>query len=280
LSTDDDLRKLEELEQEIDRLEVFAKGLGDLVARQHPDRSVLGYQAEWHVRGVLYHLRNVYGFYNQFAHEVAMRAGATGADVLLMHAPVYQKMLFEFYALVNLCRISLDRLRDYLGPFIKKGSDQLPKSVRDVLKGSSDCPVYTALKDQEIAQYLFDLRDCLVHYRTLAVSHNATVVREGVDLAELELDRRQFVAATARGSFREVGDTGISVNVLLPDRIFDVSQKDKLIDFTYQDRRNLLSVARSFGVVTVTSLVKAIGCLAQLEEPAYEFKAKPRGEPH
>ena len=108
-------RPVSSFEQDIGALEALGNGLGHRVAEKHGERSLLGFQAEWHIRGVLYHLRRLFELHGQFVHEVSLRAG-TGANVLLMYAPSYQQMLFEFYALVNLSRISLDNLRVYLGP--------------------------------------------------------------------------------------------------------------------------------------------------------------------
>ncbi len=102
---------------------------------------------------MLYHLRHAFDHYSVFVHEVSTRA-STGVSVLVMFAPSFQELLFEFYALVNICRISVDNLRHYLRPLFAPASDQLPKSIRDVLAGNTDCPVYNWLLDQPVLDYL------------------------------------------------------------------------------------------------------------------------------
>lgn len=249
-------------------------GVGHRVAEAQTSRALLGYQAEWHMRGVLYHLRRLYEFYAEFTREVSSRAG-TGASVLVMYAPSFQQMLFEFYALVNLARISFDNLRVYLGPLFKRSSDHLPKSVRDVLKGSTNCQVYTALAGQEALDYLLDIRNCLVHYRSFATSDNAYVIEEGI---EVEEEGEEFFDAMARAEFRRVSPNMISVNVLLPDRIFDTdaSGNKRLSKFTYAERWSLLSMARSFAELTIHTLRHAAQCLIEINDPVYEFHAKQR----
>jgi hypothetical protein len=263
--------ELDDFEKEIAELEQAVNGLGHRVAAAHESRSSLGFQAEWHIRGILYHLRRVYQEYRTFVHEVTIRAG-TGASVLVMYAPSFQRMLFEFYALVNLCRISLDNLRLYLAPLFKKGPQQLPKSVRDVLKGSTDCPVYRFLNGQPVLEYLLDLRNCLVHYRSFATSDNAFVVEEGMEAADIKGDGEYF-AAMARADFRRVGDNAISVNVCMPDRIFETEAGGKLAKFTYEERWNLLSMAKSFSQLAITALTETLHCLETVEEPSFTFSS-------
>ena len=268
-------RPLTKFEQDIAALEALGKGLGHQVAAKNGEWSLLGFQAEWHIRGVLYHLRRLFEVHSQFVHEVSMRAG-TGANVLIMYAPSYQQMLFEFYALVNLSRISLDNLRTYLKPLFTCQSDQLPKSVRAVLKGSTNCPVYNALLGQDAVDYLLDIRNCLVHYRSFATSDNAFVLEQGADSNEVTNGNNNYFLAMARADFRRVSDTAIAVNVLLPDRIFETTPKgDKsLAQFTYHERWNLLSMARTFAHLAVISLKGALDALAENDTPIFEFFAK------
>lgn len=268
-------RPLADLKGEIDALEESAKGIAHRVAESHPERSVLAFQAEWHVRSMLYHLRRLFDQYLLFAHEVSMRAG-TGASDLIMYAPSYQEMLFEFYALVAICRISLDNLRMYLRPLFTRQSHQLPKSIRDVLAGTTTCPIYNVLAGQPIVDYLLDLRNCLVHYRSLATSDNAIVQEEGSPVPDFE-DDEPFFAAMARAEFRRVGEGGISVNVYLPDRIFETDSRGgkRLAAFTFSDKWNLLSMARSFADVAGRSLSLTLECLRTLPDASFEFHAKP-----
>ncbi|MGO9518492.1 MAG: hypothetical protein ACLPND_15760 [Candidatus Korobacteraceae bacterium] len=272
-------RQLEDLSTEIKALEESVKGHGHRVAEAHPERSLLGFQAEWHIRGVLYHLCQVFHHHALFVGEVSGRAG-TGASVLFMYAPSYQEMLFEFYTLVNLCRVALDNLRLYLKPLFMSGSDELPKSMRDVLKGSTNCPVYMALVGQPLVDYLLDLRNCLVHYRSFATSDNAYVVEEGAEISGVSeregLD--SYLAAMARADFRRVGENAISVNVCLPDRIFEADEHGgtRLAKFTYHERWNLISTARNFVKLATMSLKGSLECLTDVDQPVFEFSAKKR----
>jgi len=265
-------RPLQNFLGDIDALEKATKGLGHKVAAAFGDRSVLGFQAEWHIRGVLYHLRRVAEHHHTFVIEVCARAGA-GASVLYMYAPSYQEMLFEFYALVNLCRISLDNIRIYLRPLFTRKSDQLRKSVRDVLKGTTNCPVYLFLTGQPLVDYLLDLRNCLVHYRSFATSDNAYVIEEGSESAETLTDNNAYMAAMAKADFRRVGENGISVNVLLPDHIFDPNDKNgtRLAVFTYNERYSLISTARNFAQLSILALADTLRLLAEIPDPVFEF---------
>jgi hypothetical protein len=268
---------LDEFERWIAALESTAKGLGHAVAETHEDRSLLGFQTEWHLRGLIYHLRRCHEHYSTFVGEVSARA-STGASAIVMFAPSFQQMLFEFYALVNLARISLDNLRVYLRPLFVRSSHQLPKSIRDVLAGSSDCPVYVQLTDQPLVTYLVDLRNCLVHYRSFATSDNAVVRDESLKEKLLAgADGDPFLTAMARAEFRRVRRNAISVNVLLPDRIFEEKTKgsgDRLAQFTYCERWNLLSMARGFVELTGGALIATMQLLVEVDEPAFHFSAK------
>jgi hypothetical protein len=268
-------RRLEDFRQEIAELEQSVEGLGHRVAEAHSERSLLGFQAEWHIRGILYHLRRLFDLYAVFVHEVCARA-APDASVLIMYAPSFQEMLFEFYALVNLSRISLDSLRIFLSPVFKRNCDRLPKSIRDVLMGKTDCPVYNALSGQDALEYLLDLRNCLVHYRSFATSDNAYVIEEGFDTSDIDGQYDAYFVAMARADFRRIDDKAIAVNILLPDSIFEISATGgkSLTPFTYEQRWSLLSMARSFAQLAVTSLRGALQCLEEINDPVFTFTGK------
>jgi hypothetical protein len=274
-------RLLDDLAVEVKTLEESVRGLGHRVAEAYPERSLLGFQTEWHIRGVLYHLRQLFQHHALFVKEVSGRAGA-GAAVLIMYAPSYQEVLFEFYALVNLCRIALDNLRVYLKPLFTRGSDELPKSVRTILEGSTNCPVYMALVGQPLVDYLLDLRNCLVHYRSFATSDNAYVVEEGTEItgAFERGDLDSYLRSMAHADFRRVGGNAISVNVCLPDCIFETDEQGgtRLAKFTYNERWNLISTARNFANLATTSLRGSLECLTVVGQPVFEFSAKKRSK--
>jgi hypothetical protein len=59
-------------------------------------------------------------------------------DLIIGRALEFRVMMFEFYALLNLARITLDSLRVFLRPLFKTDYGQLPKSVRSFVKGKTD----------------------------------------------------------------------------------------------------------------------------------------------
>jgi hypothetical protein len=265
---------LADFEKSIIVLEEAATGLGHRVAAAHIERSLLGFQAEWHIRGLIYHLRRCFQHHSVFVREVSARA-STGASCIIMFAPSFQEMLFEFYALINLAKISLDNLRIYLRPLFVRSSHQLPKSIRDVLAGSSDCPIYQQLMNQPLLKYLMDLRNCLIHYRSFATSDNAFVQEEHA-CDPLEGTDDPFLNVMARADFRRVGQNAISVNVLLPDRIFEdeVNGGRKMANFSYRERWSLISTAKNIVELTAGALITTLQFLAEVDQPVFHFAAR------
>jgi hypothetical protein len=201
----------------------------------------------------------VFSHYQLFVAEVGKRAGAmpTPPSTILMYAPVGQQLLFEFYALVNLARISLDNLRNLLEPTFLTPFGELPKSVTDYTKGTTDCPVYTWLCDQPIVAYLSDLRNCLFHYWSFTTSDNAVVIREGLPDAFGDFADMPWLF---RGVFRLESKRRIAVNVLLPDSIFEYRDGTKrLARFTYDLRINILSQSREFLRTSVSHCCERFG---------------------
>jgi hypothetical protein len=236
--------------------------------------SVVSYQAEWHLRGVVHHMRRMLEAYDSFAREVGIRAQVEPPlDVLVMYSPSFQELLFELYALVNLSRITLDNLRFYLRPVFKTDFRQMPKSLSDFIRGSTDCPVYKNLAGQEAVEYLRDLRNCLVHYRTLAVGDNALVLGDHVSGPEEKalLRENRWFDHMARARFRRVPN-GVVVNVFLPDRIFDHSDRgDKLVEFTYERRCHLLSQGMVFTRLVADSLASTFALLLDPGQPTFVY---------
>jgi hypothetical protein len=96
-----------------------------------PEHALIVHQAEWHFLGVAYHTRNVLTNYNTMMQRDIIRAAVASAcetpDLLVAPAPEFRGMMFEFYALLNLARITLDNLRVFLRPVFKTNYRQLPK---------------------------------------------------------------------------------------------------------------------------------------------------------
>ena len=257
------------------QLQEAIKGLPELVRKVTalPDHYGLrAHQAEWHVRGVAYHCRNVVEKYKLFVNETGKRAGIDGGPpvTIIMYAPVAQVLMFEFYALVNLSRIALDNLRNLLAPTFKTPLNQLPKSISDYSSGTTDCPVYRSLANQPVLSYLSDLRNCVVHYRSFATSDNAVVATEGFEgAAQMYSD----LPSLFKAEFRLTGRNAIAVNVFLPDTIFEwVGTTKKLATFTYNERINLLSQSREFLRLIAYSTKDALSLLLTTPEPKYTFK--------
>ncbi|MFC1794876.1 hypothetical protein ACFL3Q_14975 [Planctomycetota bacterium] len=244
------------------------------VIEKHAEHALVVHQADWHLRGVLHHTRNVLATYTEFADEIASRASIDPLpDVIIMYAPSFQTMMFEFYALVNLSRITLDNIRLFLRPVFKTDFGQLPKSVNKFLQGKTDCPAYLDLADNPVLQYLSDLRNCIVHFRTFATSDNAVVVGDhvGQDEQEKLLSGNEWFDPMAKAHFRWVGDD-VSVNVLLPDRIFDHSgSTEKMVKFTYVERYNLLSQSMNFMRLICYAIGKVYSLLIDPGKPTFVF---------
>jgi hypothetical protein len=234
----------------------------------------LPHQVDWHVRGVLHHMMRMIESYTEFAREVSARATIEAApSILVMYAPSYQILLFEFYALVNLSKISLDSLTSFLRAVFVTDFRQMPKGLADVLEGQTDCPLYRQLREHPVFGYLRDMRNCIVHYRSLATSDNAIVVADDVPPDEEErLTRGQeWFEAMARAKFRRT-DNGVVVNVYVPDRVFEVvGTNRRLARFTYVARYNILSQSMNFTRLTVQSLLYAMALMIDPGKPTFTW---------
>lgn len=258
-----------ELEKSRDSLQTAARS----VAEQFPDRSLFAHQAEWHGKGVIHHTHSVIEKYADFANGVVMRASIEPKpNALFMPASLYQEMMFEFYAALNLARITLDNLRVFLRPLFATDFGQIPKSITDILQNTTDCPIYDALAQSDDCSYLIDLRNCLVHHRTFATADQAIVIE---DRHESELDdlTRNFdwLDSFARAYFRRENEK-VVVNIYLPDVIFRRDGNDKkLATFTYDRKINLLSQAMNFARLTVQSVTAVCALLSQLKGEVYTY---------
>lgn len=87
--------------------------------------------------------------------------------------------------------------------------------------------------------------------------------------------------AHARADFRRVGENAISVNVCLPDLIFETDKGGKrLAKFTYKERWNLLSMAKAFSQLAITALSDTLHCLESVEEPSFTFSSRKSERTH
>jgi len=270
------------VEQEIVELEQAVEVEVQRVIKLRPEQALIVHQSEWHLLGIAYHTRNVLTNYVAMARSVAGGAlNAQTPDIIITPSPEFRVMMFEFYALVSLARITLDNLRLFLRPLFKTNYGQLPKSVRQFLEGTTDCPVYQALAQQPVVEYLCDLRDCLVHFRTFATNTNLVAIGAHVDpqdVHELLVTNRWF-EPMARAYFGRSGRS-IEVNVLLPDIIFKRAEGQKKVAlFTYDERINLVAQSLEFLRLTAACILLTYSLLIEPGKPTYAF-SKQKGSPN
>ncbi|TWU54375.1 hypothetical protein Poly51_30920 [Rubripirellula tenax] len=264
------------IQQFIDELEKSRDSLqtaGRLVAEQFPDRRLFAHQAEWHGKGVIHHTHSVIEKYADFAHGVVMRASIEPKpNAIFMPASLYQEMMFEFYAGLNLARITLDNLRVFLRPLFATDFGQIPKSITDILQNKTDCPIYDTLLQSDDCSYLIDLRNCLVHHRTFATADQAIVIEDGHESEVNDLTRNfDWLDSFARAYFRRENEK-IVVNIYLPDMIFRRDGNDKkLATFTYDRKINLLSQTMHFARLTVQSVTEVCRLLSQHKGEVYTY---------
>ena len=80
----------------------------------------------------------------------------------------------------------------------------------------------------------------------------------------------------ARAYFRRIGHDASSVNIYMPDRIFEEQTTGKLAKFTYEQKWGLVPNARTFAFLTIRALSLALAFLTDTAQPVFEFSAKKR----
>jgi hypothetical protein len=243
------------------------------VMEARPEHALLIHQAEWHFLGIAHHTRNVLTNYAAVARQAGVESTSETPDLIIGRAPEFRVMMFEFYALLNLARITLDSLRVFLRPVFKTDFGQLPKSVRSFVKGKTDCPLYQTLTQAYILEYLCDLRDYVVHYRSFATNENLVIIGDHVDPEQAKefLEENKWFEPTARAYFRRI-DSRVRVDVRLPDTIFQrVDGQKKLAVFTYNERINLGTQAVGFLELITECILAAYSLLIEPGKPTYEF---------
>jgi hypothetical protein len=243
------------------------------LAEVDPSHEGMILEADWHIQGLIYHARHMVSPYRRVAQEVANRA-LGNADVIIMYSPHMQRLAFEFYAFMNLARITLDQVVRYAKPTFGWGAG-LPNSIKDVLKYETDCPIFIELSGASRASlnYLIDIRDCLIHHQTFATSDNTVAVREGFDDSELDSQlapMARWPRPPTRAYFRRLGGASVSVNIVLPDRIYHYDALGKqgavVRPFTYSAGINVLSAARDFTGFCMSCVWRALTATATGEK--------------
>jgi hypothetical protein len=239
-----------DIDERIDQVEEAVNLAMRALVESKAEHRQRGHSATWHVRGQIYHARRLCGRYAAIAGEVGGRAAALLPDnppeVLIMRSLEMQELLYEFYAFLALARISLDELRHVLRPVVVPANGgSLPKSIKDLVRGVTDCPVLLELQREPLLYHLIDLRDCLVHHKSFASAEVIVVVQEGSDEDPLATVEHLWSRPVTRATYRLAEGGRIVVNVLLPDRIYayptDDDRGSLVSPFTYDDGLNLLT---------------------------------------
>jgi hypothetical protein len=272
------VRDLSYFDKELEEIKsVVNTAAWDLIKKKQ-DYYNLAHEAEWHIEGLLYHFRNMLGFYQTISGQIAERALAIDkVGVLVFHSPEMQSLLFEFYSIVILSRLTLDHVTQYtVAPLFKPGI--LPGSTNTFMKGTSDLPLHLSLSTEPLVRYLFDVRDCMVHSRTFATSKNTIAISDNIDEAQLPDMKELWKYPIARTYFRVVGKNKISANILLPDAIYqydDNGSRVRLIkDFAYSDRNNILRQSIDFIQICAASVVNSFSLLEEKELKTYTWAKK------
>lgn len=215
-------------------------------------------EAGWYIKGIIYHGRNLIKCYCDIVDGTIKRINTVGAvDALIMYTPSAQSMMFEFYALINILRISLDALRKLLSPAFITPISQLPKSITDFKSGTTNCPIYENLAKCQDISYLIEIRNCAVHFRGFTTLDNTVAIREDSDMVISELDS-EWISSITKASYR-IEENRLIFNIYLPDKIFTHEQNGnkKLAEFTYSNKLNIISKSMNFIRIVSDSYLEA-----------------------
>lgn len=267
-------RKLDHFEKEIEGIESLVRKSVQKIAQAKLEYYWLAHEAEWHLNGLTYHVRRICQLYNEIAVKITERAMiAERPGVLIFYSPEMQALLFEFYALVTLSRITLDHITQHtLAPLFKPGA--LPGSVNDFLKGSSDIKLHESLKEESSTRYLIDVRDCMVHHRTFATSDNTVAIADHMNEDAIAGIKENWKYPITRTYFRLANEHKLVVNILLPDAFYEYDQagnRGRLIkDFSYSERRNILRYSMDFIHICGAATIQVLELLEKEKLPQYK----------
>ena len=266
--------RLSDQNQHFDQAQETAKALASEVGNNYPERHRLAMSADWHIRGLIYHYNNICSNYTLVAQDVVEFLNITESDVVIRKSDAYSNLLFEVYATINLAKISLDNLRNVLEPVFVTNKNNMPKSVRGLVGGQTDCPVYEELAENELLPYLMDLRNCLVHYRTFAVSENIFAQEKGINMETDFSSMEWFTSSLAKIYFEKIDKRNIAVNIYLPDEIFVENRKGgkSLAVFDYQQGNNILAMTRNIVQMSLEALLASMSYLNTLDEPEFKYE--------
>lgn len=269
-------RKLEDFDSELDAIDAIrAERLVRLEPIAPETLQLRLHQADWHLRGLMYHVRRIRSLYAPSTKNVGdMAAGDAAGNILVTASPAMLELMFEFYAFISLARVTLDQLQRYAAPALALEPSQRPSSITDILRWETNFPVYEEIQRQRgLVQYLIDIRDCIVHDRTFATSEGMVAVQEGFPEDQVPDMPVRWARPVVRTYFRRLGGNKVSVNICLPDQIYVHSATGKRLvsEFTY-GKVNLLTQCREFAAlctnaVTLALTFAAIGDKYELRKP-------------
>lgn len=266
-------RKPSEFAEELIQMKEVLSKICDDYQKISTEHRLKGDYAKWHLNGLMYHAEAMVSQYSSIAEELMIRLNSEKIPhVVIMYTPQMQNLMYEFYAFVNLARISLDNIKHILYSLFKNPFNQLPKSITDLGSGNTDCPVYERIANTEELQYLIDLRNCLVHYRTFAINTNSVITHESV--GNFENDGIEgWTKPMAKGSFRIIENNDVVFNIFLPDEIYIRGKTGKkLADFTYNKRINILSTTMRFLRYILFNYMDAMSVNIMSQEARFSFQ--------
>jgi hypothetical protein len=235
-------------------------------------------QAEWHVRGLHYHLDAIAALHQPAIQAVANMAASGTGNLIVTSSPELVDLTYEFGALSGLARIAMNQLLRYCRPSLEIGVGSMPSTIERVFTWETNHPVLAQLQtiNRALLRYLIDLRDCLTHDLTLAVGNELLAVEEGFPEQQIPDMQPLLVLGVARVYFRRMGGTSVSVNLSLPDAIYHYDGKSKKLvrPFTY-DRVNLVSQSREFVALCGNSVIEALA--TNLDGKKFGFAPKASG---
>ena len=264
--------------------EVIEEAVGSPLSERSTAAGDRIQSAAWHVRGQIYHARRLYQHYRELSDQVGRRVNAllpdNPPDVLVFTSPTLQELLYEFYAFLALARISLDELRHLLRPILVPAQGgSLPKSIRAMVAGVTDCPVLIALRGEPLLSHLIDMRDCLVHHKTFASAELLLVVKDGSDVDLGLFLERGWSRPVTVPQYRLTENNEIVFNVLLPDRIYSYPIPDNrgsvVSPFTYDEGNNLLTQVVEYLRFGCSQVVQTISLLRDHEGQPYDWDRSP-----
>lgn len=91
----DTARHISNFEDDVARIKNLIDQAVKSLIEKKPEQTLLAHQAEWHVKGLMYHLERLLKLYDIVAGEVGSRALGVEADVIVMYSPDMQDLILS-----------------------------------------------------------------------------------------------------------------------------------------------------------------------------------------